>query len=369
MGTVDIVPGVSGSTVAVLLGIYERFIAALKNINKDLIVALFRPFSHKFDKESRELCAKACKNADLPWLLNLFAGLATAFVVASFVIPTLMDHFPQQMRGVFFGLVLGSIVTPWRQITKRRLLNFVVTACFATLFFVLLLQQFTPPMVLNEISVSQPATLQDLCKTTACALSPKEIASMPENASVLPAEFMPVSTPVPAGTTVFLPSLPYLFCILAGFVAICAMLLPGISGSFVLLIMGSYYFMLNTGKGFFHGLSHGTFLGGHLLYVACFALGAVLGVVLFSRALTWLFKNHHDLTLSAIIGILLGCLVAIWPFKMVDENDVSHNFLPDLSTPALWPTLVAFICGLGIVVGTLWVQHRFERAAATDNDV
>ena len=70
MGTVDIVPGVSGSTVAVLLGIYERFIAALKNINKDLLAAIFRPFAHKFDADSRKSCVKACKDADLPfWLV------------------------------------------------------------------------------------------------------------------------------------------------------------------------------------------------------------------------------------------------------------------------------------------------------------
>ena len=361
MGTVDIVPGVSGSTVAVLLGIYERFIAALKNINKDLIVAIFRPFAHKFDKESRESCTKACQNADLPWLLTLLAGLATAFVAASLVIPTLMAHFPQQMRGVFFGLVIGSIITPVRQITRHKILNFVVTACFAAVFFVLLMQQFTPPMSIEEVTLSHPATISELCTTTPCALAPGDIAAMSENAAVLPANFQPVTSQIPAGTTVYLPSLPYLFCILAGFVAICAMLLPGISGSFVLLIIGCYFFMLNTGKGFFHGLAHGTFLGGHLLYVACFGLGAIIGIALFSRVLTWFFKHHHDLTLSAIIGILIGCLVAIWPFKMTDESGQLHNFLPDLSTPDLWPTLVALICGLGVVIATVVIQQRLDK--------
>ena len=95
MGTVDIVPGVSGSTVAVLLGIYERFITALKNVNLALIRSFLSMFAAKFSKESRDAFKTACREADLPWLLTLLAGLATAFVVASLVIPRLMELFPQ----------------------------------------------------------------------------------------------------------------------------------------------------------------------------------------------------------------------------------------------------------------------------------
>ena len=359
MGTVDIVPGVSGSTVAVLLGIYERFIAALKNINKDLIVALFRPFAHKFDESSCKACSKACKDADLPWLITLFAGLATAFIVASMIIPSLMAAYPQQMRGLFLGLVLGSIITPIRQIKRFAIKNFLIIAIFAVLFFILLSHHYSAPIAIQQVTLSQASTIPELCLTTPCALQPDQIAAMPENA--MPPEFNPVSDTIAAGQTFSLPTLPYLFCIFAGFVAICAMLLPGISGSFVLLTMDCYYGMLNAIKGFLHGLAHGNFLATHLLYVVCFGLGAILGVVLFSRALTWLFKHHHDMTLSAIIGILFGCLVAIWPFKNIDSLGLSHNFLPDLSTPALWPTIIATICGLAIVIAIVIVQTRLGK--------
>ena len=131
MGTVDIVPGVSGSTVAVLLGFYERFIAALKNIDISLFRAFWGVVRGRFSRASREACAEACKRADLPWLINLLLGLATAFVLASFAIPRLMEKYPSVMWGLFFGLVLGSVITPWRQVARWHVSRVAIIAVFA----------------------------------------------------------------------------------------------------------------------------------------------------------------------------------------------------------------------------------------------
>ena len=354
MGTVDIVPGVSGSTVAVLLGIYERFITALRNIDAKLLKAIFSPFAHRFSKESRAEAKKKAKEADMPWLFTLMAGLAAAFVVASFAIPTLMEKFPELMRGFFFGLVLGSIITPIRSIKTWHLSRFVVIAVFAALFFIFLGQHLTAPAALTE-TVSQGESLNEICLQTPCFTSPNEVLAMPQNEALRTV----VSTPedaIPAGTVLTVPTPYAAYCLLAGFCAICAMLLPGISGSFILLVLGCYYFMLNTGKGFLSGLAHGQFYGHHLLYLGCFVGGALIGIAAFSRALTWMLRKHRELTLAAIIGILLGCLRAVWPYR----DTLGNNIAPDLSTPMLWPTLVATLCGLGIVIITVVVQSRLD---------
>ena len=364
MGTVDIVPGVSGSTVAVLLNIYERFIAALKNINKDLIVALFRPFAHKFDKESRQACKDACIAADLPWLVNLLLGLFCAFIAASFVIPWLMMTFPSVMRGFFFGLVLGSVITPLRQVCQWRVQHFLTIALFAACFFVLLGQQLNPPAELVAVTTAEPTTLKQLCSTFPCLVTPAEIQALPQNAAIQHLSD-PVLGTIDAGTSLFLPRPYYLFCFLAGFIAICAMLLPGISGSFVLLILGCYFFMLNTGKSFMHAMAHGDFLVSHMLYLGCFVFGALAGIAAFSRALSWLFKHHRDLTLCAIVGILVGCLRGVWPYRILDEAGTQINVLPTLDTPHLWTTLVAMLCALGIVVATVVIQSK-AKPSATD---
>ena len=364
MGTVDIVPGVSGSTVAVLLGIYERFIAALKNIGMPLFRALLLPFKNKFSAESRRTCKQACIDADLPWLLILLSGLATAFVVASFVIPTLMEKFPQIMRGVFFGLVLGSIITPVRSIKHWGIRHIAMAVLFAAGFFFLLGLHFSPPVQVEPI-VSQGQTLEEICLQAPCFNAPAEVYAIPENAPLREIADSPAA-PIPEGTQFFVQKPYFWYCLIAGFMAICAMLLPGISGSFVLLILGSYYFMLNTGKGFLHALAHGSFYPQHLLYLCCFVVGALTGIACFSRLLTWVFKNYRELTLAAIIGILIGCTRAVWPYRITDENGISTNILPGISDDLFWPTLTAIAAGLGIVVLTVIIQIRIEKRNSAD---
>lgn len=362
MGTVDIVPGVSGSTVAVLLGIYERFIAALKNIDIKLIKAIFRPFAHKFNKQSRSELKTAAREADLPWLLTLLAGLATAFIIASFVIPALMERFPQIMRGVFFGLVLGSIITPMRTIQKWKIPHCLIVTLFAAGFFFLLGLQVTAPTQTTIVTAMEGDTLESICLQAPCFNAPADVLKMPENAALSGIIESPQAV-IPAGSELAIPSPYVLYCLMAGFFAICAMLLPGISGSFTLLVLGCYYFMLNTGKGLLTGLAHGQLYGAHALYLACFAGGALIGIALFSRVLTWLLKKHRDYTLAAIIGILLGCLRAVWPYRVINADGISQNIFPDMSTPLLWQTIFAVACGLTIVVVTVIIQNKMNKKA------
>ena len=369
MGTVDIVPGVSGSTVAVLLGIYERFIASLKNINGTLIKALIRPFVHRFDATSRRGAVQAIRDADLPWLLMLLAGLASAFVVASFIIPMLMERYPETMRGVFFGLVLGSIVTPIRDIQRWRFSHFLMIIACACAFYFILGQNVTAPVAIETVTTVGGETLDAICFEAPCFHVSADILAMPENQALREATagaLQPTSQTLPAGLEIALQKPLFGFCFASGFLAICAMLLPGISGSFVLLILGCYYFMLNTGKGFLTALVHGQFYGMNLVYLACFVVGALCGIAAFSRVLTWLLNRYRDMTLAAIIGILIGCLRGVWPYRSQDESGVAANIIPAIDD--VWPTILAICFGLAIVIVTVWVQIRFEKKSLKDDE-
>lgn len=363
MGTVDIVPGVSGSTVAVLLGYYERFIAALKSVDTSLFRSIWGMFRSGFSSASRAECVRACRNADLPWLVNLLFGLGTAFIAASFVIPKLMEKYPSVMWGLFFGLVLGSIVTPWRNVSRWRASRFVVIAIFAAGCYYLLGQHMHAPVAIEHVVTDGTKTLSSLCEEAACFYTPGEVYAMEANAALRGA-VGGAEEIVRAGVSVALPKAYYLYCLLAGFCGICAMLLPGISGSFILLVMGCYYFMLHTGKSLLHGISQGVFYPSHLLYIVCFGVGALCGIALFSRTLTYLLKAYRDATLCAIIGILLGCLRAIWPFKSF-EDGVQVNVLPALNADIV-PVAVACAAGLGIVIATVILQER-DKTSSVDS--
>lgn len=372
MGTIDIVPGVSGSTMAVILGIYERFIGALKNINLPLIKALCLPLIRKFNPESRQKAVEAAKEADLPWLLTLFSGLATAFVIASFAIPALMERYPEIMRGVFFGLVLGSIITPLRDIGKAfRIKHFIMIAVCGVACYYILGQHVSPPTQTLTLITQGGETFEQLCSAAPCLNAPADVLALEANAAAQAATAsapIPAAAPLPADLPVTLNTPYFLYCLAAGFLAICAMLLPGISGSFILLILGSYYFMLNTGKSFLAHLAQGDFLGTHLLYLLCFVTGALAGIAIFSRVFAWLLKNYQHMTLAAIIGILLGCLRAVWPYRIAGENGATINILPTLETPLLWETTFAIVTGLVVVICTVIVQMHFDKKVKTPTE-
>lgn len=369
MGTIDIVPGVSGGTVAVLLGFYERFIAALKNIDVELFKALFALIRHGFSKASRQTCIQVCRDKDLPWLINLALGIACAGVCASFFIPWLMDNYPDVTRGFFFGLVLGSAIQPILTLKKPKLSELAITAFFAVVCFFLLGQNFEPPANYVPVVAPEGATMTQIVAMLPSIHTPDVVVNLPQNAGlseVIPGigSMTPVQlseATVPAGTQVVLPVIPPYYSFVAGFCAICAMLLPGISGSFILLVLGVYYCALGAAKGTVSGLAHGAFSADHFLVLALLALGAVVGMAVFSRVLTWLFKTHRRSTLAAIVGILLGCLRAVWPFRETHQ-DTLVNVLPGFDFPRLGFIVLAALVALSIVATALILQNKAAKS-------
>jgi putative membrane protein len=259
MGSADIVPGVSGGTVALIVGIYERLVSSVR-AGAAAVVYLVR-----FDVPSMR---KRFREVHWGLVLPLGAGILTALIIGARFIPQLMEDYPVQARALFFGLIAGSLAIPWRRIRRRVPAHYLIAVVAAVIAFVLV------------------------------GLPPREILS---------------------------PGLIIVF--LAASVAICAMILPGVSGSFLLLVMGMYGPTLRAVN------------ARDLAYIAVFGLGAAIGLGLFSRVLEYLLENHHDFTMAALVGLMAGSLRALWPWLTEDRGMLT----PPADGTVLVPLVLAIV--------------------------
>lgn len=263
MGAADVVPGVSGGTIAFISGIYEELIETIHKLD-------FKFF--KIWKQEGFLTA--WRKYNLSFLFALLLGIAISILSFSKLIMWLLETYPVLVWAFFFGLVLASILYIGKQIRRWR------PAMFLVLF--------------AAVAVSYLITVVN-----------------------------PVSAP---GHSAFL--------FFSGFIAIIAMILPGISGSYILLLIGSYTTVIGFVTQFGEGIL--TFNPGLISQASgkllIFAAGAVIGLKLFSRTLNWMFKNHQNLTLVVLTGFMTGALNKIWPWKSVLEyrTDSSGNLVPYL---------------------------------------
>lgn len=235
MGAADVVPGVSGGTIAFISGIYEELLGSISNVNLDLFKTL-----------KKEGFKAAWKQLNGNFLASLFVGIFISIVSLAKIISWLLVHHPILLWSFFFGLVLASVIYIAKQVTKWNLLSVVLLIAGAVLAYFI-------------------TTLNPLIS---------------ENASPL-------------------------FMFLAGAIAICAMILPGISGSFILVLLGAY-------KPVLAAINNRDFTT-----IAAVGLGAIVGLLSFSRVLKFLFKNYKNYTLVVLAGFVIGSLNKIWPWKKV----------------------------------------------------
>ena len=232
MGAADVVPGVSGGTIAFITGIYEELLHSLKSINPAAVSILF--------KRGIGAC---WQHINGNFLLALLLGVLTSILSLARVISFLLTHHPLLLWSFFFGLIVASSihiarqVGPWRVATVSALLTGAVLA----------------------YAVGE--------------LKPSELSA----------------------------ELPLVF--IAGAIAICAMILPGISGSFILVLLGMYAHVLTAVKEF------------DLILLLTFAAGCGIGLLSFSHLLSWLFSRFHNVTLALLTGFLIGSLNLVWPWK------------------------------------------------------
>lgn len=236
MGAADVVPGVSGGTVAFITGIYDELLLSINSIDADAVRLLVR-------FRIADLWRKVNGN----FLAVLLLGILTSLLSLAGLMTWLLSNHPIYIWSFFFGLILISA-----------------------------------PLILRQITKWTPGTVLSLFVGGALAY------------------FITVMSPAQTPNNLF-------FIFFAGAIAICAMILPGISGAFILLLLGKYQFMISALPAF------------NVPVIAAFVAGCVAGLVSFSRFLTWILKNYHNATVALLAGFMLGSLNKVWPWRQVLE--------------------------------------------------
>lgn len=240
MGAADVIPGVSGGTIAFIMGIYDDFVGALASINREAVRLLFSGRFKDF-----------WKHINGSFLLSLVIGIGISVISLAGLMQMLLSDFPIQTWAFFFGLIVASSIFILRGISGWKLREGLLLVFGIFLGVVI------------------------------CTLSPTQT---PE-------------------------SLWFIF--LSGAIAICAMILPGISGSFILLILGKYQYIMGT----ISDLTSGVDFWNNFLILCVFATGAVVGILGFSKLLHWLLARWNKETLIVLAGFIIGSLVKVWPWS------------------------------------------------------
>lgn len=272
MGSADIVPGVSGGTIALILGIYERLIHNV-HLGARVLGSIVRLDARRAGEVFRSI--------EWGFILTLVAGIAAAVLSLARVITYLLDHNPVGTSAVFFGLVAGSVVIAWGYIREPAPVHAVIAVAVAVIAFALLGLR------------SEPTT----------------------------------------DPTVW-------FVFLAGAISICAMILPGVSGSFLLLMLGLYDYVLDAVKDLDLGV------------LTVFGAGAVLGLALFSSFLDSMLRRYHDAVIAGLVGLMLGSLRVLWPWP--NGTDDATLGAPDPG----WPLAVVLAGAAATVVLIFGVLGR-----------
>lgn len=282
MGAADIVPGVSGGTVALVLGIYERLITNVHS-GASALKALLKGDVSGFTAK--------LKSVEWVWLISLLVGILAAVAVLSSIIEDLLHDYPMRMAGLFFGLVVGSAFVAWRLIKQINAPELAMMFGVAVaMFFLLGLRADTEVAEDVDRVVTQPAWV-------------------------------------------------FFF---AGALAICAMILPGVSGSFILVMIGMYTNVL------------GAVNDREIVPLLATALGCIVGLAVFSSLLNFLLERYHDLVIASMIGLLLGSLRVLWPWP----NGVFTTRLESPSDDVAWPIILGVI-GLVVVLAVELIATRF----------
>lgn len=298
MGGADIIPGVSGGTIAFITGIYERLLNAIKSIDAEALKLLA-------GLRLKELW----QHIDGKFLITLLSGILLSIVSLANLMSFLLIAYPIQLWSFFFGLIVIASFSVFREI--KRWNGGVLLAGFI---------------------------------------------------GIAVAYFITTATPAETPTALW-------FIFLSGAVAICAMILPGISGSFILLIMGKYTYVIDAIKDL------------DMITIVVFALGCVVGLLSFARIVSWLLKRYHGVAISLLAGFMLGSLNKIWPWKVVTAYRIdSHGEQQPLLTENILPTeyatltgqepfilqaLLFALLGVGIVVILEKIASRNKRATKT----
>ncbi|MBN1652984.1 MAG: DUF368 domain-containing protein [Deltaproteobacteria bacterium] len=261
IGIANIIPGVSGGTFALILGVFDRLIGAINALGLETIKTFARLVFSGFRRQARQDLIAEWKRLDASFLAVLCAGAVIAILSSSFLIDYLLKEHYSPTLAFFVGLILPSIAIPWGMMEKKG----------AVVLWAI-------PGIALTVGVS---------------------LVMPDSAAGLDNPLMAFAT---------------------GAIAISAMILPGISGSYVMLVMGQYQNVLAKITGLQLGLARGGIDVGAILWLSSMALGMGIGVILFARLLHYLLSRFQSATMAFLIGLLVGSLWVLWPFKDIEAG-------------------------------------------------
>jgi putative membrane protein len=263
MGAADVIPGVSGGTIAFITGIYEELINSIKSVNLSALKLLFT---------GRFLSFRKTVNGN--FLISVLTGIGISIFSLAKGLEYLLHHYPILVWSFFLGLIVASAIYVGRTIKK-----------------------WDKGTVLSGI------------------------------AGIVAAYFITIISPAEANTT-------WWFIFLSGAIAICAMILPGISGSFILVLLGMYKFILSAVGDL------------NIPVLLVFIAGAAMGIIAFSNLLSWLLKNYHRLTIAVLTGFMVGSLNKVWPWKQITETFTNrHGEIRPLTEKNILPGIYEQITG------------------------
>ena len=284
MGGADVVPGVSGGTIAFITGIYETLLKSISSVNAEALQLLIKG-------RIKDLWQHINGN----FLATLFAGIFVSILTLAQLLGYLLETHPIQLWSFFFGLIIIAAYLVAKEINTWSAGVFVAAAV-----------------------------------------------------GIAIAYYITLATPAETPTSLW-------FVFLSGAIAICAMILPGISGSFILLILGKYAFILEAVN------------ERNLAVIAVFGLGCVVGILTFARIISWLLNRYHDVAVALLAGFMIGSLGKIWPWKEVvltrmnshgeEVPFVTQNVLPAQfeqltgQEALLWQSILFMLLGFLLVLG------------------
>ena len=321
IGVANIIPGVSGGTMAVMLGIYERLIHALHHIGFSTVRKLLAILTLK--KGTISEARTELYRIDFGFLIAITCGALFAVVASARLIIYLQNEQYDPTYGFFSGLVLTSVIIPFKMLKR-----FTVKECLSLLLAAGLTVGLTFGMSGEKRleSVRQKHELSDKS-------GPGKESRLSGNTTTAAPQA------VSKDTNHTVDRLLYLF--LCSAIAVSAMILPGISGSFIFLLLGVYFDVLAAVD------------NRDWIVIGVVALGGVVGLLAFTRLLNYVLERHHDLTVSFLIGLMLASLYGLWPFHSyamvgVERVNIAH-ILPQANMN-LVITSLAFLVGCGVVL-------------------
>ena len=296
MGIADIVPGVSGGTIAIITGVYEELLKTINGLDFKILNEL-----------KKGNIKKIWKNYNLNFLFFLGLGILSSIIILSHFILIILNDYPVALWSLFLGLISSSIIFLFKSTTK---LNF------------------------NSSKFLIPSQIYFLITGLFIALYVQTLSAANTDINSI-----------------------YLF--ICGMISITAMLLPGVSGAYILVLLGAYETMLITLKEISQLNSD------YFMNFISFVLGALLSVKLFSKLLTWSYENHKDNTLFCLIGFMIGSLPTLWPWKYNIDTNLFLNklYVPEnyLNNSEFREGVLFFILGISIVLILEFISTKNEK--------